>query len=101
MSDPKSIRFFHSGVEGKKGGTTVGYVKLDKEGNKMLVTFARCSDALNSTDTFSKKKSRFICAGRMAKGVKVLLVEKPVGTDKYEFFLKLIKENDQRVREAR
>lgn len=101
MPDIKNIRFFHNGKVGQKGGTTVGYLFVDKERNKMLVTFARCSDAKNSTDTFSKEKSRFICRGRIEKGVKVQLVEKPAGMDRYEFLLGLIADNDKRVKEAR
>ena len=91
------IKFFHQGIEGKKGGTTLGYQQVGE--GKYIVTFARCSDAPKSTDVFNKKKSRLICIGRMAKGVKVRVAEKPVGMDKYEFFKTLIAENDQRVKE--
>lgn len=79
----------------------MGYQLLDKEGNKMIVTFARCSDNKNSTDVFSKKKARLICTGRMAKGIKIQLVEKPANMDRYEFLLGLIAENDRTVKERR
>lgn len=93
------MRFFHQGKEGDKGGTTVGYTYLDKNNkNKMLITFARCSDHPTSTDVFSKAKSRLICAGRLAKG-KFMQVEKPEDMDRYEFLLRLIEENDKKVKE--
>lgn len=94
------MRFFHTGEEGKKGGTTVGYEWLDKDAGTMLVTFARCSEHDNSTDTFSKKKGRLICEGRAKLGIKLKEVQKPENMDRYEFLLRLVRENDQVAKEA-
>jgi hypothetical protein len=92
------MRFFHHGVVGKKGGTTVGYEWVDKESGKMLVTFARCSDHPDSTDVFDKTKARLICEGRLKKGIKFKAVEKPKDMDRYEFLIGLILENDKETK---
>lgn len=62
---------------------TVGYERVDREGRKLLVTFARCSER----DVFSKAKARLICKGRMRKGVKIFEVSIPEGKDRYQILL--------------
>lgn len=91
------MKFFHTGKSNTKGGTTLGYELLAGNPNKMLVTFSRCSSAAESTDLFSKKKGRLICLGRLQKGM-FLEVEKPAEMGKYEFFLGLVAQNDEKVK---
>lgn len=88
-------------------GMTVGYEFLDGDkrdetgkvvqvGTKrsLVVTYARCS----SGDAFNKKKSRWICTGRLEKGTKVAHLERPEEQGVYEFLLSQANQHDMECR---
>lgn len=76
-------------------GMTVGYEFLDPAKKQVAVTFARCS----ANDQFNKKKSRWICTGRMEKGVKMFQYELPEEKKPYEFLISKANEYDSKCRE--
>lgn len=75
---------------------TIGYVKVPGNEQKMLVTFARCSER----DVWNRQRSIQICLGRFAKG-KYSEIDKPENKDKYEVLLTAALSHEKDLEKAR
>ena len=91
------VKYFHTGVSGQKGGTTVAYETVSKgeDGSlRLMVAMSRCSTSPESTDVFDKKKGRLISAGRLRTPGKHMEVVVGPEESKYDVFQRLCKAAD-------